>query len=309
MNELKRHLSYLNAHRHDFDALLKKLINWRLINLSNSDFEASARTMIGISAIGRYYINELIQYPEYLYKLIFDVPLPHAAWKKGERDSYRVRVQSMYEYVSEVAAVENEELEIIAQRSEYAYTAKVLSDRTLLSRQVINSAQKINCAAARSRTHPATAELAGTWVETFKKKEREIERMETALSTYCANMFKNEFGPSRTEEVIQVTDEKSEFVVRVPKLIAPGRQNKCHLTANLSAYAELMPLHSQVVGLWSSLAGPMQFKKLVPFARCSNAHEYEAEVSFEDVVEARPFPISQLMLFCGPEILRIASIA
>src|SRR5262249_18058074 len=70
INELRRHLSYSSAHRHDLDALLRKLVEWRLINLSDSEFHVNHQSMINISSTGRYYLHELIRYPEYLYKLV-----------------------------------------------------------------------------------------------------------------------------------------------------------------------------------------------------------------------------------------------
>jgi len=309
VNELRRDLGYFPPHRADLDALMRRLLEWRLVHVSDSEFSINKKSLVGISIIGKYYINELFRYPEYLYKLIFDIPLPHAAWRKGERDSYKVRVQSLHEYLRTLIDVEAKEIEVIASRGEYRQAARVIADKKLLSRHAFNAVLKINSGAARSRTHPATAELALKWIDRFKEMEVELGELEKRINAYCETTFMVYPTPLRKEQLIQVSDERKEFVVHAPKIVEPGRPNRCYLMANLSAYSDILLSHSQIVGLWSCQHDEMQFRKLIPFSRSNGEHEYVAEVSFDDVENSARFPTTQLTVFCGPEILRVANLS
>jgi len=263
-----------------------------------------------ITTIGRYYVNELLRYPNYLYKLIYDLPLTHSAWKKSEYDSYRMRVGSLYEYLTTVLSVERKELEAIGGRREYRDTMIVFAKKGLLARHIVDMALRINEGALRSRTSSgAAAGFAEDWAVRFRLAEEEVRSLEGRVRDYFSQLDLVFPSEAHAPEMVQVADEKSEVVVQAPRVVEPGRLNTCYLTAHLGAYAREIDPDEQIVALWSCEAEGMHFRKLVPLSRSSPNYEYIAEISFEEASNRSAFPASHVTLFSGPELIKSSALS
>ncbi|MDR4481727.1 MAG: hypothetical protein R3B95_00420 [Nitrospirales bacterium] len=83
--------------REDSLEAIKKLIKYRLIISPETDDDLSYPQNIRISPSGKYYIDTLISDQDYLFNIIFDVPLPHARWQTSDDDNFSCRLNSMEE--------------------------------------------------------------------------------------------------------------------------------------------------------------------------------------------------------------------
>lgn len=88
----------------------QRLLKAGLLESPNHDEVIDDKGVIGVSSTGTYYMDELVQNPDYIYNVVYDTHLHHRAWS-AQRHDFAAHVDSICELFE---AVCDEELHVVA---------------------------------------------------------------------------------------------------------------------------------------------------------------------------------------------------
>ena len=144
VSELIRWL-YNFGYRYDaIRAALDKLLQRGLIYSPESERLPGARN-VKISSAGRLYLNNLLLDGEYLINAVYDVPLPHAAWRDDVRTRayFECSLSSIDELITAVYTQEFAELQVlVAQAGNIAALGSVVHCG-LLTRRLLRASRRL----------------------------------------------------------------------------------------------------------------------------------------------------------------------
>ena len=106
-------LDWMRAYGYDNELTLEALEVLRICNLvygSDLDVKWSVTQQpeyCGLTAGGKYFLQHLLENPDYLTAAVLDVPLEHRVLKRTHVDSFAARMHSLAEYLAEVCQHEN----------------------------------------------------------------------------------------------------------------------------------------------------------------------------------------------------------
>ena len=143
-------------------------------------------TALFLTDAGRYYVDKVLGYTDYLTSVVVDVPLDHIAMREHGHDTFAARLNSLVEYATEVKHAESRQLRELARRgsgSDLSRVVQSLSNGSLLSYSVL---QGLSGALARgrasrsqsvlemlTRVEAMIAEIEG-WLPSAEKALREL---------------------------------------------------------------------------------------------------------------------------------------
>lgn len=298
--EVRAALYYHHPHIESLDSALGKLLERQLIYSPETDFILSRAKNIRLSHAGRYYLEHLIKNRDYLYRIIYDIPLPHAAWRRGAHDSFRMRMNSVLEYLEAVTSAEENELNSLRKSSGHERIKSVIKSQGLLSTCIMSLADEI-CAGGQHSRDTAVTRAAAEYRSRLEAYRSNVLNLQESITSYLGDVNAGGRSMLPGADEFMMTGSDLELVAVAPQKLSADSANTCRVSLNLAEIEAVEDLTESVVLLWE-LEGGGKAKKLVPLRRSSSSCRYSGEVTFDHHDEPVDFPSSRLSLYCGPEL-------
>lgn len=92
---------------------LHRLLRRGLISSPEHDEIESNTEFFRITETGNFYLEDLVKDPEYLFQVVYDIPLLHKTWNLGTRDEFEPTVGSLFELLECLIKQEKIELDLL----------------------------------------------------------------------------------------------------------------------------------------------------------------------------------------------------
>ena len=265
-----------------------------LVSALNGESKVEFDTHLRISAVGTYYIHQLISSPQYLKNVVYDVPLRHALWSEAVRDKYVPQLGSVCELVELVSTSEHARLASDRLTALPVEISGALYGSGLLSRRLVGAALALAESGERARSSTTTQRQAAECKERLLVVEARIQEDEKIIESLFRSQRLLPEG-ERASRVIEGRLGSYALRMTIPTPLAPALQNR--VTIELDApEAEQM---ESLVCLWQSVEDENLYQELIELRRRRNGETFQAEFPVTDVREAGPFPQSKLTVFAA----------
>lgn len=270
---------------------------------------------LSISETGKFYIELLIEYPQYLYQVIYDVGLTydqsHSQYlnqKDGYlRKDFVLRITLIYTLAKTLLEIEEEQVNILKKHTEYEQPAReaiaCLRSHGFLLRRLSNGVRPLICGGKNSKRETIKTS-AEQFEQDFDQLDKKLIKMEESLEKEILGFAENiAFSISKTE-THKVTIQKHGFSeIKLPRLLDPAGRNmaKFSLTLRNASYVR------SPICLLHSLDDSFPHEIFIPLVEKSHGH-YEADKSLPAPNETRKCPPFSVTLIDGTQPLTVFSI-
>jgi hypothetical protein len=300
---LMRWLAFFGYDRSIGAAALDHLLRRGLIYSPETEYDFARARNFKLSDAGAYYINTLIQLPQYLYNAVYDVPLAHGRWKEGGADAFSVHMASIMELVQTVFSAETKQLAFVCSQKEHLELLGSIRYSGTMTRRLIKGATDLidrGHLARFERARQTAAEFAPE-LEVLSKNLTTGERIieDTLLERNLVPKM-----PSSTKVVERDVGVSSGVRLIVPREIGPTLQNRVKVELTLVGIEETEP----VVLYWQGSTADARHEEIVELKRSGHKPLYQGEFVISGVTRFLPFPDSKITVFSASNPILVTHI-
>jgi hypothetical protein len=251
---------------------------------------------IRLSSSGEYYLQFLVENPQYIFNAIYDVPLPHEKWQDGEPDSFATRMNSVWELIEIVYARERLQLERMVESSELIVALGAIDHAGFLSGRLCRAALSLTRDAHHARSE-GTRGMAREYEQRLQRIARDVADGEVTLRDELARHKLIPKHPVQVETIEGSIGLTNLIRLHVPRQLAPAKQNSVAIEVDMEGIEEAHPL----VAFWQATVGPDKYGEIVELTRSAERAIYRGKFSVSDVTQISNFPESSVTLFCATD--------
>ncbi len=174
---------------------IDKLLKYKLVVSPESE-KLTGTENLAISPSGEYYLNLLVSKQDYLYNVVFDTPLEHKEWKKVEKNSLSIALDSLQELIERVVREEKYCIEKISENEDAKSMLVAIHQSGLLCAQICNGTNKIIRSAERSEFDDIS-EIAKKGRKRLDKVRYEILMLSAMLDKSYENLYQKDIHYTR----------------------------------------------------------------------------------------------------------------
>ena len=282
---------------------IEHLLRQGLLYSPEAENDIGRARNIRLSNSGLYYLEFLVENPQFLYNSIYDVPLPHGKWEEGEPDSFAVRIHSIWELIENVYARERLQLETMVENLEHIGALGAVDHAGFLAGRLCKAALRLTKDAQHARSE-TTRGVAREYDERFQRILRDVVSSEVTLRKELARMklIPNKSIPVETIEGLMSRTNTIRLVV--PSQLAPAKHNSVAIEVDMEGIEEAHP----VVALWQATVGSTNYGEIVELTRSAEKSIYRGNFCVSDVTQISNFPESSVTLFCATDPISITNL-
>lgn len=256
-----------------------------------------------LSASGTYYVDHLVQNPQYLFNAVYDVELPHDAYKDFASDSFAARMSSVWELLEAVLAAETSQLERVVGAREGAEVLGAVESAGLLTRRLLAAAEELV-----ERGHRARFDGPRHAAESFGPRLEELSRNVASGEEMIRKELKQRHFvpplPVARTMVERPVGYSNSVRLEMPRQLAPGQKNRVHVEVELEGMKEVDP----IVLYWRASGADQRYEEIVKLTRRRERATYEGQFSVSDVSSIEAFPSSDVTVFAGGDPILVARV-
>lgn len=269
------------------------LLRKGLVYSPETEVDAEHAQHLSMSPSGYFYLHFLLQYPQYLYNAIYDVPLSHENWRGS--DNFSTRLHSIYELLLLLIEEEKNQIERIFTQPKFGLALSILNDRGLLVRSVFSSAMQLLGGGLRS-SKPAARDSANEHEDNFRSLVIEIERVEKSLKAALKDSFDFEFtAPSRRKIGLDIGESDRSFI-EFPDTLEPLQQNVVFFQVDTNDKRD-----EPVVVFMEANGTDGRFGDISVLEKSARDNIYRGKMMVQGVKEKQCFPGFSATVFRGSE--------
>jgi hypothetical protein len=299
--ERRTMVEWLQTFGYDADmsiAVIRRLLGRRLLYSPEVErpTELDSVHSVKLSTSGQYYLDHLIQHPQYIYNVVYDIDLPHAGYKDFASDGFFPRMTSVSELIETVFAAEIRQLTFLLESKRGIYLLGAIKNAGLLTRRLLTAAEELLEGGRHSRFEgPRQASV--DMLPRLRELDANLKSGELRIED---ELRKHHFAPAvpkGRKTVEQAVGRSNNIRLNVPLELAPSLPNRVGIEVDLNGIKEVNP----VVLYWRGLSEHGRFEEITELRRHHERATYEGEFAIREVDTISPFPASSVTVFAGSD--------
>jgi len=251
---------------------------------------------VKLSTSGQYYLDHLVQHPQYIYNVVYDIELPHTGYKDFASDGFFPRMTSVSELIETVFAAETRQLEFLLGSERGVYLLGAIKNAGLLTRRLLTAANELLEGGRHSRfVGPRQASL--DMLPRLTKLDANLRSGEVLIDDHLQKHHFTPAVPKGRKTVEQAVGRSNNIRLNVPVELAPSLQNKVGIEVDLDGIKEVNP----VVLYWRGITEQGRYEEITELRRHHERATYEGEFAIREVDSISPFPASSVTIFAGSD--------
>lgn len=168
---------------------LRRLLRRGLISSPEHDEIENNTEFFRITETGNFYLEDLVKDPEYLFQVVYDIPLLHKTWSLGTRDEFGPTVESLFELLERLIKQEKIELDLL-QKTRSGIARSLIPQLECVSSVVYSGIRRVikppkqwgRTARTRDKAGSLFARLERTWHPLVQALQEQYDQLPEASS-------------------------------------------------------------------------------------------------------------------------------